>query len=45
MTYAGTEEFSEPETAAVRNYIDANPDTDWIAYFSLHSFGQVWILT
>ncbi|XP_035705148.1 carboxypeptidase B-like [Folsomia candida] len=45
LIYAGPQEFSEPETAAIRDFIasDENADIDWTAYFTLHSFGQKWL--
>lgn len=46
IVYGGQEPFSEPETRAVREYITKAKEegVNWQAYFSLHSFGQVWLL-
>lgn len=41
LLYAGPSAFSEPETKAVKEFVDASPDIRWKFYFSLHSFGQV----
>ncbi|RZC37365.1 carboxypeptidase B-like [Asbolus verrucosus] len=39
-TYGGTGPFSEPETAAVKNFIQGNSGANWKAYVSFHSYGQ-----
>ncbi|KAF2896191.1 hypothetical protein ILUMI_09987, partial [Ignelater luminosus] len=39
--YGGSGPFSEPETAAIRNYITGtNAGAPWKAYISFHSYGQ-----
>lgn len=37
--YAGTAAFSEPESAAVRDFVQAHPEL--VAHLDLHSFGQL----
>jgi hypothetical protein len=39
-TYGGSGPFSEPETSAVRNFIQGNSAANWKAYISFHSYGQ-----
>ncbi len=41
LIYAGSAPFSEPETKAIKDFVEGNPDFSWKFYFSLHSFGQV----
>ncbi|KAF6038904.1 hypothetical protein EB796_002787 [Bugula neritina] len=42
--YQGPAAFSEPETAAIRDFASAvNNDTQIIVYLSLHSYGQMWL--
>ncbi len=36
--YRGTSEFSEPETQAIRNFVDSRHFTTW---FSYHSYGEL----
>ncbi|KAK9885358.1 hypothetical protein WA026_010854 [Henosepilachna vigintioctopunctata] len=39
-TYRGSGPFSEPETAAIRNFISSQTAVPWKAYLSFHSYGQ-----
>nr|XP_015837881.1 PREDICTED: carboxypeptidase B [Tribolium castaneum] len=39
-TFGGSGPFSEPETSAVRNFIQGNSGANWKAYISFHSYGQ-----
>lgn len=41
--YAGSTPFSEPETKAIKDFINLNPEINWKFYMSLHSFGQKWM--
>lgn len=41
-TYMGSSAFSEPETAAVRDYVTNIKDRVKL-YMSVHSYGQYWL--
>jgi carboxypeptidase A4 len=43
LVYGGTEAFSEPESASIRDFVEQHSEIDWVAYFSLHAFGQKWM--
>jgi len=42
LTYRGPNAFSEPESAAIRDFV-INKVQDWRFYLSLHSYGQKWL--
>ncbi len=43
LIYAGSTPFSEPETKAIKEFVEGNPSINWTFYLSLHSFGQKWM--
>lgn len=43
-TYRGPEAFSEPEAAAIRDFVTANAkEVNWAVYITLHSYGQYFL--
>jgi murein tripeptide amidase MpaA len=40
--YIGTAAFSEPETSALRNWVNSS-EIDFKAYMTIHSYGQLWL--
>jgi murein tripeptide amidase MpaA len=42
-TFRGPSPFSEPEAAAVRDYIASNSNVNWTVYITLHSYGQYFL--
>ncbi|OXA64034.1 Carboxypeptidase B [Folsomia candida] len=43
-SYRGNAAFSEPETRAVKEWVEKmKGEVDWAAYFTLHSYGQKWM--
>jgi murein tripeptide amidase MpaA len=45
LVYKGETPFSEPETKAVRDFVNNyTGNIKWLAYFSLHSYGQVGVV-
>lgn len=45
-TYRGTGAFSEPESQAMRDYIERKREegVNWRAYFAIHSYAQMWLV-
>jgi len=44
--YIGPEPFSEPETLAVKTFIEnkAAAGVNWTSYFAVHSYSQMWLV-
>jgi murein tripeptide amidase MpaA len=44
--YKGPVAFSEPETAAIRDFIESKKSegVNWLAYFAVHSYSQMWLV-
>ncbi|CAL8104015.1 unnamed protein product [Orchesella dallaii] len=44
--YKGTQAFSEPESTAIRNFIQRKSieGVNWRAYFAIHSYAQMWLV-
>ncbi|XP_060074548.1 carboxypeptidase B-like [Ylistrum balloti] len=41
--YTGTEAFSEVESDGISRYILDNSDQNFVAYLTVHSYGQMWL--
>jgi hypothetical protein len=44
--YKGPVAFSEPETAAIRDFVESKKSegVNWLAYFAVHSYAQMWLV-
>jgi hypothetical protein len=42
QTYSGVGAFSEPETQAVKHFLE-DSGIDFISYLTVHSYGQMWL--
>jgi hypothetical protein len=42
QTYSGVGTFSEPETQAVKHFLE-DSGIDFISYLTVHSYGQMWL--
>jgi len=42
-TYRGPSAYSEPETLAVKNFIESAENVDWTAFITTHSYSQLFM--